>query len=285
MTLTKYMEQFENYHKYMEHSERTIHTYETWINLFFEYVSKEVEQVTYTDVRCYLMSNPNWTSATKHSILRSLNSFYTTLITKLKLINIDNPCDGIDLPKLVNKEKIPLTREEQNILIRNGKNARDKAILKVMFSTGVRVDELINITLDQYLKRDEYNGITLYVTKGNKPREIFLNKECVQAIEEYLKVRKETSHNNLFISNGGQPMDRTCMTRTIKTIARRSGEFEEDRISGICNHLTRTSFATTKAEEGTPVEILSRALGHSTTAVTSKVYVKVNREAIRMAMR
>lgn len=282
MTYTEYIEIFENRHFYLEHSEETIRTYKIWVRIFFDNVDKNVENIISSDVSRFLMSNKKWSSSTKNTILSSLNSFYSTLI-KLDLVKMDNPCDNVDVPKVKNEEKIPLNKEEQNILIRNGKNARDKAILKVMFSTGIRVSELINITLSQYLNRDEHNGIVLKETKGDKERTIYFSEECVQAIEEYLTIRKEGS-DKLFVSNGGQPMDRTCMSRTIKTIARRSGAFDEERIKKLCNHLTRTSFATTKAEEGTPVEVLSKALGHTTTAVTSKVYVKIGQEAIRMAM-
>lgn len=283
MTYQEYIEIFENRHFYLEHSEETIRTYKIWIRIFFDNVDKNVEDIVSSDVSRFLMSNKKWSSSTKNTILSSLNSFYSTLI-KLDLVKMDNPCDNVDVPKVKNEEKTPLNKEEQNILIRNGKNPRDKAILKVMFSTGVRVSELINITLSQYLNRDEHNGIVLTETKGDKERTIYFSDECVQAIEEYLLTRKETSCDKLFVSNGGQPMDRTCMSRTIKTIARRSGAFDEERIKKLCNHLTRTSFATTKAEEGTPVEVLSKAMGHSTTAVTSKVYVKIGQEAIRMAM-
>ena len=283
MTYQEYIEIFENRHFYLEHSEETIRTYKVWIRIFFDNVNKNVEDIVSSDVSRFLMSNKKWSSSTKNTILSSLNSFYSTLI-KLDLVKMDNPCDNVDVPKVKNEEKIPLNKEEQNILIRNGKNARDKAILTFMFSTGVRVGELINITLNQYLNMGELRGITLTETKGDKERTIYLNDRCVQAIEDYLLIRKETDCDKLFVSNGGKPMDRTCMSRTIKTIARRSGAFEEDRVSKLCNHLLRTSFATTKAEEGVTVEVLSKAMGHSTTAVTSKVYVKIGQDAIRMAM-
>lgn len=284
MTYKDYMKEFENYHIYLEHSEETLLTYAKWINLFFDKTNLDVDKVEEIHVTRFMMSNREWSSATKHNFYSSIKSFYKVLIS-LKLVNMDNPCENIRVPKVKNEEKIPLTRVEQGILIKNSKNARDKAILTTMFNTGMRVMEIQNLTLEQYKNRGEYNEINLTVTKGDKDRTIFLNEACVQAIEEYLPTRKETDLPFLFISNGGKKMDRTCMSRTIKTIAKRCNEFEEDRIDKMCNHLLRTSFATTKAnEDNVPLAILSKVMGHATTAVTSKVYVKADKEKIRMAM-
>lgn len=152
-----------------------------------------------------------------------------------------------------------------------------------MFNTGLRIHELIALTVEQFNNRDEYNGIDLTVTKGSKERTIYLDEKTVNIINEYLAVRKESEYNNLFISNGGKPMDASCIRKTLKNTARRSGKFTDEEIGSLCNHTLRHSFANELEKAGVPLETISNSMGHSSIQ-TTMIYLDLNKQNIRKAM-
>ena len=218
------------------------------------------------------------------SALSGISSLYKILGYDVRTENIikNNPTYGVIRVTVKNKEKVPLTQEEERALLQNCKNDRDYAILLMLLSTGIRINELINITLEQYNNRDEYNGIKLVVTKRSKIRSIYLNDKVIAAIEKYLKIRKDGA-DTLFTSNSGEIMSRTSISRTFKCIATRSGCFTNDRISQIAPHLMRCTCATNMADGGVPVQIVQKMLGHTNLNTTMR-YVKVNNDSLKDVM-
>ena len=120
-----------------------------------------------------------------------------------------------------------------------------------MIKTGLRVNELINIKLSDYLNMQD-DKIELKVNKGSKQGEyIYMTDELKDVINQYLKVRKNGC-DKLFVSNRGTNMDAEVMSRTLKVIAKRSGKFDSVKISNLCNHALRHTTATNLLNNGVP---------------------------------
>ena len=265
-------------------SEKTRDEYLKSINYFLEFVNKDIIDITQRDVKLYMQSL-NVSDSTYNNRLASISSLYKVLsyspITE-ELIKL-NPTKDVFRVSVKNKEKKPLTQDEERALLQSCKNKRDYAVLLLMLSNGLRIDELINLKLDQYLNRDEDNGIKLVHTKRSKICMTYLNDNVIRAIDDYLTVRKDGC-DFLFVSNSGEtPLLRTSLTRTFKNIARRSNMFSEERIGQIAPHLMRCTCASALAENDVPVQVIQKILGHSDISCTMK-YVKTSNDSVRNAM-
>ena len=265
-------------------TELTRDNYMKQINYFLDYMNnKPLAEITTKDIKGYMQSL-NVSDSTYDVKLASISSLYKILkydVTTEDIIK-ENPTYGVFRVKVKNKEKIPLTKDEERALLQNCKNKRDYAIILTLLSTGLRINELINLTLEQYQNRDEYNGIELVVTKRSKKRIIYLNDKVISAIEDYLTVRKDGC-NKLFVSNGSKEMGRSCLTRSFKNIAFRAG-FTEERISQIAPHLMRVTCGSDMGEKGIPIQVIQKILGHSDINITASRYVKTRNESIKDAM-
>lgn len=258
-------------------------TYMKQINYFLDFTNKNILDINKKDVKLYLQSL-NVSDNTYNLSLASIKSLYSILSYDARvedLINID-PTFGVkSIQNVKHKEKTPLTREEQQLMLLNAKNKRDYAVLLTLLTTGMRIHELINLTLEQYLNRKD-NVINLVVTKGSKERNIFLNNNTIEAIDEYLEIRKDGC-DKLFTSNGSKPLDRSCCGRTLRNIARRAG-FSEERVGQICNHLTRHSLITSLVNNGVDVAIVQQIAGHSSSVTTLNFYTKVDKNNVKDTM-
>lgn len=266
------------------YSECTKNTYLMYINKYMDWC--ELNNVDVVLAQTFNVSDfldekyGDKADKTWNEVLSSVNSLYDSLLFR-GIIQI-NPCSGIECiasPK--SKAKKSVDREDYYSMLRACKNDRDTAILTFFMNTGVRCSELCNITLEQYENRDEDNGINLVVTKGSKERMIYLNSKVVGAIEEYLKVRKNTCEY-LFVSNYGNQMSSSCIWRTIRTIANRAN-LSEDVIDGLSAHSFRHSFITNMIDNGVNIATVATSVGHSSTDMTFK-YIDKSRLNVKDAM-
>lgn len=266
-------------------SEKTRDEYLKGIRYFLDYVeNKNIAEITQRDVKMYMQSL-NVSDSTYNNRLASISSLYKILAYNPSTEDLVtfNPTRDVFRVTVKNKEKTPLTKDEEKALLQNCKNKRDYAILLLMLSNGLRIDELINLKLEQYVNRDEDNGIKLVHTKRSKIRMTYLNDNVIRAIDDYLTVRKDGC-DFLFVSNSGEtPLLRTSLTRTFKNIARRSNMFSEERIGQIAPHLMRCTCASALAENDVPVQVIQKILGHSDISCTMK-YVKTSNDSVRNAM-
>lgn len=246
-------------------SSASIDMYVLNIEYVLDYLEdKNILEINHKDLKKYFLAADEISASTYNQRIHSLKSLYKVLKYHPEtedFIEID-PTYGLVTIKTDSEKKIPLNVEEQKHLIRGCKNKRDKAIMLTLLTTGLRVHELIALTYDQYINRGSDGSIYLTVNKGSFNDEyIFVNAETENAIEEYLKVR-HPGCENLFVSNSGTPMERISLSRTFKNIARKTGEFDETRISQISNHLMRHTFGTNLVNNDVPIDIVSKALRH-----------------------
>ena len=184
---------------------------------------------------------------------------------------------GQKSPKVNNKKKFPLTTEQVNAITRQARTPREKAMLMVLFHTGMRIGELLNIRLSDL----NAEGVIKVVGKGNKFRYCYLNDEAKVVVNEYLAVRKASQYDNLFIGNQGKPMQEQNFNKTIKLLAERAG-INVEALNFSC-HSTRHTTLSILAEQGVSMPVLQEIAGHSDIRTTRR-YIDNNPMAAREAI-
>ncbi|HOU35950.1 MAG TPA: site-specific tyrosine recombinase XerD [Candidatus Omnitrophota bacterium] len=212
--------------------------------------------------------------------LAAIRMFYRFLVRERVLR--EDPTGLIDSPKLWKKIPDTLSVNEVEALlsqpdVRSAQGLRDRAILEIMYATGMRVSEVV------HLKTGDLNldvGFLRCVGKGNKERVIPLGKKAVAAVSRYLeKVRprlvKNKQSDHLFVSRLGGSISRQSLWKLIKRYAR------EARIKKpIKPHILRHSFATHLLEHGADLRSVQEMLGHSNIS-TTQIYTHVNRDRLK----
>lgn len=139
--------------------------------------------------------------------------------------------------------------------------ARDKAILELLYATGIRVSEAVNIKI-----KDVNDSFVKIYGKGKKERLVPIGKKALEAIDNYLlKFRKELSCDFLFINNRGKKVSRITIWKRIKEYALKANIHKN-----ISPHTLRHSFATRLLENGADIRIIQDMLGHEDISTTDR---------------
>ena len=274
--------------KYGENkSEHTIRNYMRNVNEFLDWLEEnemEVEDVKSKDIKIF-RSIREMSKSSMNLRINAVNHFFNFLVEDMEMLD-KNPCDKVKSLKIRDKvEEQPLTKEQIYSLIDNCKNIRDKCIIEMLVNTGLRISELINVTLSDFKNAKQNDGELLILGKGSKLRTIYLNDKLMNDLDKYVEIRKESNDDNLFISNYNHKMDASCINRTLKTIAKRSGMFTDEEANKIHNHLLRHTYTTIAIESDIPLEVVSKTLGHSSTNITYQVYLHQSKNRIKETMK
>lgn len=278
-------ENFVTYLKSEEKSEATIRVYVRNVGYFLDYVGKNDVDVTAMDVISWkesLISKGN-SSATVHQYLASIKTYYDFLET-IDLVE-KNPVAKIKPVKVKNKEKHYMNQSMVQAMLDKTTNDRDYAIVLTFVTTGIRVGELINITLVQY-EEMKNNGVNYIKTigKGNKEHKVFFNTHMIEAIDKYIRTFRNTrrviSTDKLFVSHWGGQIFSNRLSETLKTIARNAGiPFWED----ICNHALRSACASIMSDNGAAVATIRDVLNHASIVTTNR-YIKTAENSVEDAI-
>lgn len=251
-------------------SEHTKVAYENDLKQFFDFTGKDETEITYADIYDYKVSMSEYSSATTARKLTAIKSYFNFL-SDMEFIST-NPSAKIKIPKVKNHEKEYIPMDEAKKLLDVAKSPRDKAIIALYLSTGMRVNELVNLTVEQY-EKDEI----VFIAKGNKERKVYLNDKCRGYIDEYLKVRKDSGIDSLFVSNYGTPMRHDLIAKMLKKNAKKAGLSED-----ITNHSLRHSFISAVTLTN-GVAVAREVVGHVNLSTTQR-YVHNTEETIKNAM-
>lgn len=212
----------------------------------------------------------------------TLKSFFKFLYGKVKILD-ENPAIELESPKIKKRNPIYLTLEESKRLLSSidGTNkARDYCIITLFLNCGFRLSELCSIDISK-IKED-----TLYVVgKGNKERTIYLNKACLKAIDEYLKVRNKNldkikDKDALFISRNNTRINKRTVELMLKKYLRKANLDEEKYTP----HKLRHTAATLMYKHGdVDIRSLQKILGHENIS-TTQIYTHVDNEKLREAV-
>ena len=262
------------YMKAEKRSQNTIRAYVTDIDACLSFINKPENEIIYSDLIEWKASMvDSLSSATVARKIASVKNYFKQL-KKMDEIKID-PSVELESNKIRNKEKVPLNPSEIRAMIDCADKLRSKAIITMLASTGMRISELINLTIEEYNK----NPITI-IGKGNKKRNIYLTLETRNTVNQYLETRPDSQYDNVFLSNGAHPLQANNVSLMLKNTAYKAGIENWNEIS---NHWLRTSAATMQSEAGQPIEVIQEMLGHSSITTTRR-YVKVSHKHLENAM-
>lgn len=218
--------------------------------------------------------------ARKISTLRSLESFLILEDPDRKSWNIELKHRSKKLPKSLPFQTISRILDSTGDDVRG---IRDRAILEVLYGTGMRVSECIGLDHDQFLSDSKTGASFLRVIgKGGKERLVPLGEYARKACSDYL-VRSRPmmltadQEAALFLNNRGSRLTRQSVWQIVKVAAKRAGVTEE-----ITPHTMRHAFATHMLERGADVRSVQELLGHAS-VVTTQIYTMVTGDALREA--
>ena len=275
----------ENYITYLESQRRsplTIANYTKYIDMALEYIRKPENEITYMDLVAWKNTFANLKPNSQNIRIAAVKNYFGFL--KKAGITTSNPAEELEKQKVRDcdvKQKPYIEAHYLRDMVNHARTLRDKAIILLFATTGLRVSELTGITLEQYKNMSGNNGRELAIVgKGNKTRRVYINDETKMAIDCYLTARPRSEYNNLFLSFQGGPIHSNNLSQTLKNVAKNSGY---PQWQDICNHALRAAFATTKAEQGVPLTTIQSAMGHAKLD-TTLIYIKRNQNVINDAM-
>lgn len=275
-----------NYTAYLQSkssSPLTIANYTKYINMALDYIDKPESEITYMDLVNWKNTFTNLKPNSQNIRISAIKNYFAFL-KKSKVIE-ENPAEGLEKQKIRDcdvKQKPYIEAHYLRDMVDNARTIRDKAIILLFATTGLRVSELTNLTVEQYMNLGGLDGRELAIVgKGNKVRRVYINDEVKEMIDNYLNTRPKSNYNNLFLSYYGGPIHSNNLSQTLKNVAKKAGY---PMWKDICNHALRSAFATTKAEQGTPLTTIQASMGHSKLE-TTLIYIKRNQNAINSAMK
>lgn len=265
-------------------SQNTIKAYTTYINGMLNYINKpEEDQITYADLIDWRANLDNNLSSSSIALRIAAVKSYFNFLYDNEIIT-KNPSIKLKAPKVQHTQKHYMDNTMIHNLISCAKTLRDKAIFALFCTTGLRVSELTNITLDQYKNMKGEDGREIVIEgKGSKKRTIYVNDMAKEAIDNYLNSnpRRNSDCDKLFVSFQGGIIHSNNLSHTIKTAAKKAGIPFWNELS---NHCLRAAFATIASANGVPVPTISAAMGHSNIN-TTMIYIKNSQEQINNTMK
>ncbi len=236
--------------------------------------------VTPNQILAYLATAKNASARTVARRLSSLRRLYEYLLREDQIKQ--NPVSNIDAPRLGRSLPKTLTEVEVEALLdapdtEQAAGVRDKTMLELLYATGLRVSELVGLTVQQVNLRQ---GVVRVTGKGNKERLVPMGEEANAWLEQYLNsARSEILNHGLsdamFPSNRGKAMTRQTFWHMIKRYAQIA-----DIRKTLSPHVLRHAFATHLINHGADLRVVQMLLGHSDIS-TTQIYTYVARERLK----
>lgn len=272
--MKSHIEQFENYlATERNYSHNTLKAYKKDLDEFYGYVTaaslaEDPSQITDSHIRRFIGSLNNKNSkSTIERKLASLRTFFQFLQNE-KIIKT-NPAKLIPTPKKEKKLPVFLSVDEMFRLIdqqvgEGVKELRDKALLELMYSSGIRVGELVSLKFDNI--NNENSEIKL-LGKGGKQRIVPVGRKAVQSLLQYVEKREllKPRCDYVFINSRGTKLSERSVGRIVKHLA-----LKASLSKNISPHALRHSFATHLLGSGADLRAIQDMLGHSSLSVTQK---------------
>ena len=249
-------------------SERTLQYYRTTIEKMFLYVISPVRKITTEEIRKYLVEYQTFNNCSKvtvDNIRRNISSFFSWLEEEDYILK--SPMKRIHKIKTKQQVKDTISDEAIEKLRDNCKCSRDLAIIDFLYSTGIRVGELVNLNIsDINFEARE----CIVFGKGDKERKVYFDAKAKIHLQQYLSERMDLNPA-LFVSLDA-PYDRLKISGVeirVRMLGKRLN------MNKIHPHKFRRTMATRAIDKGMPIEQVQKILGHSQIDTTMK-YAIVN---------
>ena len=266
-------------------SENTVNAYMKDLEHFRDFiVSRSIDRlsdVSNSDIVAYLMElkKQGRSKSTVNRRLTSIRTFYKYLLREGKVR--ENPAEDIKSPRIEKKDIEFLSIDEVNRLMtlpdESTKGIRDRAILELMYATGIRASELIDMKLDDLNMR---MGFVKCTGEHSKARIIPIGRPARHALEDYVYdarpvLLKKSTNEKLFVNYAGESMTRQGLWKILK-------EYGEE--AGLKIRLTpqvlRNSFAVHMLQNGADIKSIQQLMGHEDIAAT-QAYLAVTKNRIK----
>jgi integrase/recombinase XerD len=264
-------------------SDNTISAYGSDLNLFAKWLQgKELRDVDNATIKSFLASRQQQgiTSRSSARIVSCLRRFYGYLLREGK-ISID-PTQLIDAPQLGRKLPDSLSENDVESLlsapdITDKLGFRDRAMLEMLYATGLRVSELVELKFNQINFRQ---GCLRIVGKGDKERLVPFGEEAMDWVERYLATARQTilgmnQSDYLFVTARGTCMTRQAFWHIIKRYAALAGIDKQ-----LSPHTLRHAFATHLLNHGADLRVVQLLLGHSDLS-TTQIYTHIAQQRLK----
>lgn len=249
---------------------------------YLENETLKIQQVTLDDLQQFIsqLYDLGINARSVARILSGIRSFFNYLILDGYIQNdpselLETPKIGLKLPTVLSLQEIESIKNTVDVSTKEGH--RNRAIIEVLYSCGLRISELINLKFSDMFLDD---GFIRVEGKGSKQRLVPISEIAIKEINNYLIDRKyydikKGSENTVFLSKRGTPISRIMVFHFIKQYAMEAGIQKN-----ISPHTFRHSFATHLLEGGANIRAIQQMLGHEK-ITTTEIYTHMDREYLR----
>lgn len=268
-------------------AENTLISYRRDLNNYYIFVNEKIHKTSWNAIVraditrfLYMLNDEGKSAATIARTVSSLRLFHQFLVRekltdKDASLHIEVPKRDRKLPSVLSTAEV---EELLNIPINSPLDLRNKAMLELIYATGLRVTELVTLKIsDLHLTM----GFVRCIGKGAKERIVPLGDVAKQAIEDYLYhsreilLKKQTGIDTLFLNQHGRPLSRQGFWKILKTVAR-----DANIKKNLNPHMLRHSFATHLLENGADLRAVQEMLGHADIS-TTQIYTHVTRARLK----
>ena len=256
-------------------SERSLNYYKTTIDNMKEKINKKVNFIETDDIRKYLSDYQEESKCSKttiDNIRRILSSYFSWLEDENYIVK--NPIRRIHKIKTAKLVKETFTDEEVETMRDYCKENRDLALIDFLYSTGVRVGELVNVNIEDVNFEDRS---CIVLGKGNKQREVYFDARTKIHLQEYINQRND-NNKALFVSLQ-KPYNRLNISG-VEIRLREIGK--ETNVNRVHPHKFRRTMATKAIDKGMPIEQVQVLLGHRKIDTTLE-YAMVNQNNVKQS--
>ncbi|WP_141433402.1 site-specific tyrosine recombinase XerD [Bacillus sp. 03113] len=269
-------------------SKNTMISYERDLNYYINYLINVEEMKSLNEVQrihiihfLALLKEQGKSSKTIARHIASIRSFHQFLLREKAVdqdptVHIETPKTERTLPKVLNMEEVETLLDSPQTNDHFG--LRDKAMLELLYATGIRVSELIGLNQgDVHLSM----GFVRCIGKGNKERIIPIGQAATNAIENYIDkgrfhfISKKNIEDALFLNHHGKRLTRQGFWKILKRLANEAGIQKE-----LTPHTLRHSFATHLLENGADLRAVQEMLGHADIS-TTQIYTHVSKTRLK----
>lgn len=229
--------------------------------------------LTRQDLREWLidLGSEKLSENSRRRLISAVRGFYKFLmfdghVTKNPAEDLVAPQKGVYLPRFLNRAEIEVLLAAPDTSTENG--LRDRAILELMYASGLRVSEAVNLKMHEI---DIDAGILTCTGKGSKTRRVPVGSSAVEWIKSYLAVRRKIAEleiDKMFVNSNGAPITRQSIYVSITEYADKCG------LSGVSPHTLRHSFATHLVQNNADIRSVQQMLGHADIS-TTQIYTHI----------
>ncbi|MAU70248.1 MAG: recombinase XerD [Gammaproteobacteria bacterium] len=276
-----YLKDFFNY-LYIEKglSQNTVKSYKRDLDNFLNWSNKSQKSnyINFNEVQInkyisFLFKSKLKSSSVNRKI-SSLKALYLYLVKK-NIVN-SSPVNEIVTPKQEKYLPMSMSEDEVDRLLESPDltieiEIRDKAMIELLYATGTRISELLNLKI---IDMDTQRCVIKVIGKGSKERLIPFGESALEAINNYLAVRKNSTSKEVFLSNRGTKLSRVAFWKRIKIYLIRTNLKES-----ISPHTLRHAFATHLLNRGADLRSVQLLLGHSDLS-TTQIYTHIAKQRL-----